>query len=83
VDEGGPRTLIDDGRTGLLRPPHAERLADALCELAGSPVLRQRVSVAALAAVRERTWDRALEQLADGYRQALAVPAERGDRVAA
>ena len=45
----------------------AEALADALLELAGSPLLRERLSLAALGAVRERTWERALERLADGY----------------
>jgi glycosyltransferase involved in cell wall biosynthesis/predicted metal-dependent phosphoesterase TrpH len=76
VDKGGPRTLIEDGRTGLLCAP--ERLADGVLELAGSPVLRQRIAVAALAEVRARTWQRSLEQLAAGYDRALpqAVPAE-------
>jgi len=71
VDRGGPRTLIEDGRTGLLREPRASELADAVCELAAAPVLAQRISAAALTAVRARTWDRALDQLAQGYRRAL------------
>jgi glycosyltransferase involved in cell wall biosynthesis len=70
VDAGGPRTLIEDGRTGLLRAP--AELADAVCELAGSPVLRHRLATAGLAAVRARTWDRSLGQLAEGYARALA-----------
>jgi glycosyltransferase involved in cell wall biosynthesis/predicted metal-dependent phosphoesterase TrpH len=72
VDTGGPRTLIEDGRTGMLREARADYLAEALCELASSPVLRRRLSAAGLAAVRARTWERSLEQLADGYRRALA-----------
>jgi glycosyltransferase involved in cell wall biosynthesis/predicted metal-dependent phosphoesterase TrpH len=79
VDEGGPRALIDDGRTGLLRPADPEALAGALCDLAAAPALRRRLAAAALAEVRERTWERALERLAAGYRLALGeeVPAEQ------
>jgi glycosyltransferase involved in cell wall biosynthesis/predicted metal-dependent phosphoesterase TrpH len=71
VAEGGPRTLIDDGRTGLLRPADPNALADALCELAAAPALRGRLAKAALADVRGRTWERSLELLAGGYRLAL------------
>jgi glycosyltransferase involved in cell wall biosynthesis len=56
----------------MLREARADYLAEALCELASSPVLRRRLSAAGLAAVRARTWERSLEQLADGYRRALA-----------
>jgi glycosyltransferase involved in cell wall biosynthesis len=80
VDEGGPRTLIENGRTGLLCPP--ESLADGVLELAGSPVLRQRIAAAALADVRARTWERSLGQLAAGYRRALPQPA-LAERIAA
>jgi glycosyltransferase involved in cell wall biosynthesis len=71
VDRGGPSTLIEDARTGLLREPRAADLAGAVCELASAPVLRRRISAAALAAVRARTWERALDQLAQGYGRAL------------
>jgi glycosyltransferase involved in cell wall biosynthesis len=78
VDAGGPRTLIEDGRTGLLRPAGAAELADGLCELATWPVLRRRLAAAALAGVRERTWERSLGQLAQAYARALAPqPAEQ------
>jgi glycosyltransferase involved in cell wall biosynthesis len=70
VDAGGPRSLIEDGRTGLLRAP--PRLADGIGELAGSPALRRRLAAGALAGARGRTWERSLAQLADGYRRALA-----------
>jgi glycosyltransferase involved in cell wall biosynthesis len=73
VDAGGPRTLIEDGRTGLLRDPAG--LADAVAELAGSAVLRRRLARAALADARIRTWERSLARLAEGYRRALAAPA--------
>jgi glycosyltransferase involved in cell wall biosynthesis/predicted metal-dependent phosphoesterase TrpH len=71
VAEGGPLSLVDDGRTGLLRPPQAGSLAGAVCELAASPPLRERLAAQALASVRERTWESALDLLADGYRIAL------------
>jgi glycosyltransferase involved in cell wall biosynthesis/predicted metal-dependent phosphoesterase TrpH len=80
---GGPLALIEDGVTGLLRAPRAEALAAGVLELARSSMLSRRLAGNALAAVRERTWERALEQLAIGYRRALAGarhavrPAER------
>jgi glycosyltransferase involved in cell wall biosynthesis/predicted metal-dependent phosphoesterase TrpH len=79
VGEGGPRTLIEDGRTGLLRPGDPGALAAALCELAAAPAQRRRLATAALETVRGRTWERALERLAEGYRLALgeAGPGER------
>jgi glycosyltransferase involved in cell wall biosynthesis/predicted metal-dependent phosphoesterase TrpH len=85
VAAGGPLALIEDGVTGLLREADAEQLADALVELARSP-LRERLAQAALSAVRERTWERALERLADGYRRALdptARPLHQAGRLVA
>jgi glycosyltransferase involved in cell wall biosynthesis/predicted metal-dependent phosphoesterase TrpH len=72
VDAGGPATLIEHRATGLLCEPRAGALADALLELAGSPLLHERISLAAQSAVRERTWERALERLACGYSAVLA-----------
>jgi glycosyltransferase involved in cell wall biosynthesis/predicted metal-dependent phosphoesterase TrpH len=72
VAAGGPLTLIEDGVSGLLREADPEQLAHALVELAGSPLLRERLARTAASAVRERTWERALERLAAGYRRALA-----------
>jgi glycosyltransferase involved in cell wall biosynthesis/predicted metal-dependent phosphoesterase TrpH len=87
VAAGGPLALIEDGVTGLLRGADAGQLADALVELAGAPVLRERLAGAALSAVRERTWERAMGRLAAGYRRALdaatARPASRMERSAA
>jgi glycosyltransferase involved in cell wall biosynthesis len=81
ADEGGPRALIEDGRTGLLRAPEASALADAVCELAESPPLRKRIALAALESVRLRTWDVALERLGEGYLRGIA--AGRGGSVSA
>ncbi|HXR14314.1 MAG TPA: glycosyltransferase [Solirubrobacteraceae bacterium] len=71
VDAGGPRELISDGVDGLLRPPRAEELAEALVRLAGSAQLRARLGAAARRSVERRTWEHALERLAAGYRGAL------------
>jgi len=71
VAAGGPLELIEDRVTGLLREADSAQLAGALVELAGSPLLRERLASAALTAVRERTWERALERLSNGYRRAL------------
>jgi glycosyltransferase involved in cell wall biosynthesis/predicted metal-dependent phosphoesterase TrpH len=75
VAEGGPLSLIEDRVTGLLRAADADALADAVLELAGSPLLRERLSRAALSSVRSRTWERALERLAEGYWRVLGAEA--------
>jgi glycosyltransferase involved in cell wall biosynthesis/predicted metal-dependent phosphoesterase TrpH len=71
VAEGGPLSLIEDRVTGLLREASAPALADALLELAFSPLLRGSLSRAALHSVRQRTWERALERLGEGYLRVL------------
>ncbi|WP_445151700.1 glycosyltransferase [Baekduia sp. Peel2402] len=71
VAEGGPCSIVADGETGLLRAPDVTALADAVVALAAAPDERARLAANARAAVAERTWDRALERLADGYRRAL------------
>jgi glycosyltransferase involved in cell wall biosynthesis/predicted metal-dependent phosphoesterase TrpH len=78
VAEGGPASLIEDRRTGLLCAPEAAALASAVLELAGSPVLRASLAEAALRSVRARTWERALTRLGDGYRRAIADHSARG-----
>ena len=83
VNEGGPSTLIDDGRTGLLRPPIAEALAEAVVKLAASPAWRTHLAWTAAASAREHTWERSLEQLASGYHTALEPAAAAGGRRAA
>ena len=82
VDEGGPRDLLTNGTTALLRPPEATSLAAAVLELAESSELRRRLGEAGRAAVKERTWERALLQLRDGYTEALSGSAARRRRVA-
>ena len=68
---GGPAELIEDGRSGLLCPPRAEALGDAVAGLAGSRSTRERLARGGLAAVRERTWEASLAQLAEGWHRAL------------
>jgi glycosyltransferase involved in cell wall biosynthesis/predicted metal-dependent phosphoesterase TrpH len=71
VAEGGPASLIEEGRTGVLCPPDPELLGAAVASLATSRRARARLASSALTAVRARTWERALAQLAAGYDAAL------------
>jgi glycosyltransferase involved in cell wall biosynthesis/predicted metal-dependent phosphoesterase TrpH len=83
VAEGGPAALIENRHTGLLCRPHPEHLAGALLQLASSPALRHQLGAAAVNAARDRSWERALGQLAAGYRRALeARPAAAPQRLA-
>ncbi len=71
VGEGGPTSIVTDGATGRLCAADAGALADAVTALAGSPLQRERLARTALSAVAQRTWERSLQRLADGYRRAL------------
>jgi glycosyltransferase involved in cell wall biosynthesis/predicted metal-dependent phosphoesterase TrpH len=75
VAEGGPLSLLEDGRTGRLCPPDAQALAAAVAELARFPELRRRLGAEAAASVAGRTWEHALDQLAAGYRCAVSAAA--------
>jgi glycosyltransferase involved in cell wall biosynthesis/predicted metal-dependent phosphoesterase TrpH len=83
VAEGGPCSIVEDGVTGLLRPADAGALAKALVELALAPLQRERLAQRALEAVSERTWERALQRLAAGYRRAMGDVADVQARRAA
>jgi glycosyltransferase involved in cell wall biosynthesis/predicted metal-dependent phosphoesterase TrpH len=72
VAEGGPCSLVEDGVTGRLCAPDADALADAVVELAASPLRRATLARTALAAVGQRTWERALQRLSDAYGRTLA-----------
>ncbi len=87
VARGGPLSLVEHRVSGLLCEPDAQPMSDALLELASSPLLRARLAAAALTGVRARTWERAMERLAEGYASALrdaAAPAREdvADRAA-
>jgi len=79
ADAGGPRDLITGNVDGLLRPPTPKAFADALLELATSPLLRARLGQAAARAAAQRTWGRALDRLAAGYTAALEGSAKERD----
>jgi glycosyltransferase involved in cell wall biosynthesis len=84
VDEGGPACLIDNGETGLLTAADPDALAASLLSVTQTPLLAQRLRRAALATVRERTWEGSLAQLGQGYGAALArtTRSARGAQVA-
>ncbi|HWX75491.1 MAG TPA: glycosyltransferase [Solirubrobacteraceae bacterium] len=83
VAAGGPLSLIEQRVSGLLCAPEEGLLAEALIELAGAPLLRERLARAGLHAARERTWEAALERLGAGYRSALrANDGQRAPRAA-
>ena len=79
VADGGPLSLVEDGRTGLLRPADPAALAGAVLELAASPDLRARLGQGARKSVEGRSWARALGQLAEGYGRVLG--AREADRL--
>jgi glycosyltransferase involved in cell wall biosynthesis/predicted metal-dependent phosphoesterase TrpH len=72
VAEGGPAALVENRHTGILCRPDADHLAGAVLQLASSPSLRRRLGDAAVGAARSRSWEGALQQLADGYGRALS-----------
>ena len=81
--EGGPCSIVEDGVTGRLLPGRRAGAGRRGLELAAAPLLRERLAQRALEAVRERTWERALTRLADGYRRALGERPAAGARRAA
>jgi glycosyltransferase involved in cell wall biosynthesis/predicted metal-dependent phosphoesterase TrpH len=82
VAEGGPAALIENRHTGLLCRPDPDHLAGAVLQLASSPLLRRHLGASAAHAARHRSWERALDQLAAGYRRALGDAATAGERQA-
>jgi glycosyltransferase involved in cell wall biosynthesis/predicted metal-dependent phosphoesterase TrpH len=78
IDEGGPRSIVRHGLTGLLAAPDADSLARAVNALAEDAPRRGRLAATALEHVRRRTWELSLGRLADGYRRVLA-PAVEGE----
>ena len=79
IAAGGPLSLVEHRVSGLLCEPRADALAERLLELAGSPLLRRRLAAVALSSVRARTWEAAMERLAEGYRRVLAPPRSASD----
>ena len=79
VAEGGPASLVENRHTGMLCRPDADHIAGTVLQLAASPLLRRHLGASAVRAVQDHSWERALEQLAGGYRRALgAAPVAAG-----
>ena len=76
VAEGGPASLVENRHTGMLCQADADHIAGTLLQLAASPLLRRHLGSAAARAARERSWERAMAQLADGYRRVLSAEPE-------
>ncbi len=83
VDEGGPRSIVQHGVTGMLAAADIRSLSETLLRVAAAPDLRARLAVNALPVVQNRTWEASLEQLARGYRELLAEVSAPADLVAA
>jgi glycosyltransferase involved in cell wall biosynthesis len=73
VAEGGPASLVENRHTGMLCQADADHVAGTLLQLATSPLLRRHLGSSAARAARERSWERAMEQLAAGYRRSLGT----------
>jgi glycosyltransferase involved in cell wall biosynthesis len=71
VDAGGAPELIQNGRSGCLVPPEPAALAGAMRGLARRATLQDRLATGGLMAVRDRTWERSLGQLASAYARAV------------
>ncbi|HEY0453915.1 glycosyltransferase family 1 protein [Actinophytocola sp.] len=72
-DAGGPRDLVEHGRTGFLLAPHDDtRFAAELwstVELLRQKALRRRIGVAARESVLARTWPAVCDELLGHYDQ--------------
>jgi glycosyltransferase involved in cell wall biosynthesis/predicted metal-dependent phosphoesterase TrpH len=75
VAEGGPAALVENRHTGMLCRPDADHIAGTVLQLAASPLQRRHLGACAVRSARERSWERALEQLATGYRRTLGSSA--------
>jgi glycosyltransferase involved in cell wall biosynthesis/predicted metal-dependent phosphoesterase TrpH len=73
IAEGGPASLVENRHTGMLCQADADHIAGTVLQLAASPLLRRHLGASAVRAARERSWARAMEQLAAGYRRALGI----------
>ncbi len=73
VAEGGPASLVENRHTGMLCQADADHIAGTVLQLAASPLLRRHLGACAVRAAGTRSWERAMEQLAGGYRRALGA----------
>ncbi|SMC91007.1 phosphatidylinositol alpha 1,6-mannosyltransferase [Kibdelosporangium aridum] len=65
-DSGGPRDLVDHGKTGFLLQDMDTELRPAVTELL-DPALRTRLATAGRRAVQDRTWTAVCDQLMGHY----------------
>jgi glycosyltransferase involved in cell wall biosynthesis len=78
ADAGGPRELIQDGRTGLLYPPgDADALATVLRRLAADPRLRSRLADEARKEAAQFSPHQIAEKVVSVYDQLLASTSAR------
>ena len=82
VAEGGPASLVENRHTGLLCQADPDHLAGAVLRLAASPLLRRHLGSSAVRGVRERSWQRAIAQLAAGYDRVLGAAGQTAARAA-
>ncbi|GAA3308220.1 hypothetical protein GCM10020295_69630 [Streptomyces cinereospinus] len=69
---GGPRDLVDHGRTGFLVPPRdADAVREAVAALAADPAMRTAFGTTARATVEGRTWAAVGDQLLAHYEAVL------------
>ena len=81
VDRGGPRDLIDAGRTGYVaRANDPEDIADRLQPLLTDRDLRERMGLAARAAASDRDWEAINGRLLDSYREVVDSVTGGGSR---
>jgi phosphatidylinositol alpha 1,6-mannosyltransferase len=82
---GGPRDLVEHGRTGYLVPPfEAAGFTAAIAELAADPSLRMAFGAAGRVAIEGRSWTAVGDELIGHYRASLSgVPADGRLAVAA
>jgi glycosyltransferase involved in cell wall biosynthesis/predicted metal-dependent phosphoesterase TrpH len=78
IAEGGPASLVENRHTGMLCQADPDHVAGTVLQLASSPLLRRHLGASAARAARERSWEQAMGQLAEGYRRALGGPVAAG-----
>jgi len=77
MSAGGPRHIVEHGRTGLVAQDEAE-LAEAVVELARKPELRRTMGWEAAHSMQKRCWDEVFDRVWRVYRDvAFAPPATR------
>ena len=79
VESAAAAELIDSGRSGCLIAPEPVVMASAIRGLARRETLCDRLATGGLMAVRERSLQRSIAQLARGYTRAVGAFAARAE----